>query len=543
MRKIILFWFLFLIYNLTIAQIVFLQFNNVGINQRYNKQQNNSTNRNFYVEVEGNGAAVSNIKPTRLKIQNYNQDDSLKIKIYAGSLLKKNRVFTLLPKENEEYEITIRYHWMLGPVATLIKGEQAIDTLSIAKKYNINISKKANRGKSVDIGKVNINNSDISYKDESTMVKLSSSKLKAQKEIDSTKNVGVEVSKSGNVKVSGNVDNVGLEVTKNQVGVSYKSDSIEVKTNIGKEGVSLQSSKDSVSVGIEINNQVSIKTSDKQGQNQIAIDKENVLITSQNYNNNTESTLKYSDKEKSLSWEYYQKSVDDSIRTNWLKKGGTIFNKSTTFELLNITMLDSLKLKGWGIGFSDHTNLHRLKIKNLNKSSFLWGNFSYGFVNNYSFFYFAYKEDFLIMNDRYKTSMFILSGSLLFSGRLSYNVGITTNNSFISKLKGVLISISYEPSLMFVLSSVSFDMYCNDELFYSGGDADVSLNINPMSWRIDFDFVDFSSFMYRKISKAGLKISLKVYPSFADNKYVFTMFSIGWNTYIRPANKYLNNPL
>ncbi len=500
-----------------------------------------------YVEVENNAVAVSIIKPTKIVLKNVSFEDSLKLTIYGGNLLNNPRTFTLFPKANEEYEINIKNHWMIGPVAILTKGKQGIDSMALAKKFNLTSyvdEKKTKLQEQNNSHKLNINQSGITYKDETTTVKLNTNKLKAEKDIDSTKKVGIEVNKSGNVKVSGKVDNVSAEISKNQANISYTTDSTALKTSISKQGISLEARKDSVSTGIDINNQLTIRTSDNQQQNQITIDKENIQISSQNKANNSESTLKYS-KDKSLNWEFYQKTADDSIRTNWIKKGGTIFNKSTTFELINITMLDSTNLKGWGFGVTDYTNLHNLRIKNINKTSLIWGNISYGYLENYTMFFFSNNQQFSILNDTYRTKLFVLSQAIMLSGRLTYNLGITTNNSLISKLKGVMISLSYEPTLMMGISAVLVDMYKNNEVepFYFYGDANGFANINPLSWRIDFDFIDLSSFMYRQLPKAGLKLSLKVYPHFGNNKFIFTMFSIGWSNYVRPANKYLRNPL
>jgi len=180
-----------------------------------------------YVEVENNAATISTIKPTKIVLKNVSFEDSLILTIYGGNLLKNARTFTLFPKANEEYEINIKNNWMIGPVAILTKGKQGIDSMALAKKFNLTSyvdEKKTKLQEQNNSHKFNINQSGITYKDETTTVKLNTNKLKAEKDIDSTKKVGIEVNKSGNVKVSGKVDNVSAEMSKNQANISYTTD-------------------------------------------------------------------------------------------------------------------------------------------------------------------------------------------------------------------------------------------------------------------------------------------------------------------------------
>jgi len=90
-----------------------------------------------YVEVENNAATISTIKPTKIVLKNVSFEDSLKLTIYGGNSLNNARTFTLFPKANEEYEINITNHWMIGPVAILTKGKQGIDSMALAKKFNL----------------------------------------------------------------------------------------------------------------------------------------------------------------------------------------------------------------------------------------------------------------------------------------------------------------------------------------------------------------------------------------------------------------------
>ena len=245
-------------------------------------------------------------------------------------------------------------------------------------------------------------------------------------------------------------------------------------------------------------------------------------------------------KNKGLSLKYAKTLASDSIRMQWLKQGGRIYYETMTFDsyMLNITIGDSIpKMNVYGFGVTFSQLNFKLKVPDDSKKISFWSNFTWG--NIFSTYYNNFKYDFTTYNTTTKLSTNTFNYT--YSLNLGYTIGMNNFASLIGK--GISLTVNYKPMLLLTSNLTTSKIYINDNLFSSDYSSDATLNINPIGYGFDINFLNFSSFMNKMAPIPQFKLSVNILPPFGKIKSTYISVGIGFSTYYKVPHKHKVNAL
>lgn len=505
---------------------------------------------------------------------------SLEIPFTSDSIIftvNKKIKYALYPKQGEEYEIKFK-STIAGPIAFLKNVRQGIDTAFLNKKVILkdNTSPSENKKKTNSlVNKVEFTTKDssqiklsanqsglsIEKKDTSTTdkIKLGKDKVSITHQSDSTK-YSAELNKNKTLSVSHENEETKNKVTigTNKIELEHKKDSLELQAKISDGNVQVSAIIDSSKISISKNDEnVILGYGNEKKEQTMSISKDGLSLSQSDKETNQSNTLAMSLK-KGLDYSWYQKTYDDSIRANWMKKGGNILMETYNFDFTYLTLkIDSMdsRFNTYGFGYTRNDQFFSYRLKNLKTKTQTQVLFSYGFLysigttlgfNNTSFSY--YMPVFQNNNLTYEmhtisVNTIMLSFYTYLAPKISLNMGIYQPKISFNKIKGVSFSFSYQPTLMLLFTTVGSDVYDNNELISSDINGDAFFNINLLSYGFDINFSDLSSFISKNVPPAGLKLYVKVFPKFGEIKYTFINFGIGINSFYRLPKRHTVNPL
>lgn len=224
-------------------------------------------------------------------------------------------------------------------------------------------------------------------------------------------------------------------------------------------------------------------------------------------------------------------SQSESVRDEWLKKGGKIYYVSVLLTGTYIGMdIDGVgKMNGYGGGYSFFMNSINLKMPEYKTGSSNWKSFNWGFgydlvINNFKFKMPATSGVKVDMNSTYL--------NIMITGNFGYTWGF---GKYIDEAtwRGVAVTLKYKPSynLSLVTSTITTTMPPMPPVFPNGytkvtTNSESSGSFNAGGFGFDIDFNKFSATAAKLAPKPRTKFSFFVLPPIGDNP-LFVSASIG----------------
>jgi hypothetical protein len=236
----------------------------------------------------------------------------------------------------------------------------------------------------------------------------------------------------------------------------------------------------------------------------------------------SKSSLLVNKKDLSLSYTSVTTNASDTIRQQWLEKGGKIKGMSYTGGATFFTMNKSgMKMTGFGGQYDLTMSYLNFKIPENKPGIRSWNSLVYGF-----------SETFQINGDKSKMETEgmdpFTSSSFSLVAMISPNIGYTLGLGKFkneTKWKGVAFELTYRPSLRYTETGTSNSL--NNEV-----DQSNSFSLNYMGFSFGINFNSYTSNAARLVPKAQSKFTFFMLPPL-KNTPLFITVGYGLTFYIR----------
>ncbi len=242
-------------------------------------------------------------------------------------------------------------------------------------------------------------------------------------------------------------------------------------------------------------------------------------------------------------------SQSESIREEWLKKGGTVNYISVlgTGTYLRLDMAksglimpgsNSSIIKGYGGGYSFSSNFINLKMPEYTSGKSKWNSLNWGIGLDFVIYGFSlptYESTGMTMD------MSIMSMNMRIVGNFGYTIA---QGKYIDEAtwKGVAFTVKYRPSFDYTYSGVTTKTTFDppNPFVPNGTNYTSSSNkqVNMGGFGVDLDFTSFSAKMAKLAPKPKIKVSFFMLPPVGKNP-LFMSLSLGVTFYPRnQLNRY-----
>ncbi|QKG80874.1 hypothetical protein [Tenuifilum thalassicum] len=255
------------------------------------------------------------------------------------------------------------------------------------------------------------------------------------------------------------------------------------------------------------------------------------IMDSSQVNGNNNPTFKIQRKGEAVGFNIEQVDPSESIRQEWLARGGKVKNESVllTGTYFGMDLKDfNTRVDGYGGGVSTSTNWINLKIPEYKTGISTWNSFTYGW--GIDMILYQYKFD-LDLGDGGSTNMSMLNLSYPIAANLGWTVGL---GKFLNEgnWKGVALTFKYRPSITLNVVSTTTTLNLPPPLNTSETtyNSDTNASINFGGFGFDFEFSNFTATMDKLAPKPKTKLSFFVLPP-VDDTPLFISISIGVSWY------------
>ena len=241
------------------------------------------------------------------------------------------------------------------------------------------------------------------------------------------------------------------------------------------------------------------------------------LDTTENKGNEWNSKLKVNRNNGSLSFKAETMHSSESIRQEWLKKGGKISYNSTMLNgtFFSLNQEDYGKINGFGGGISLFYNYINLKIPEYKPGITSWNSFNKGFGIDLL----MYNTKFSMEEELFSTEVSTLNINMMLTFDLGWTVAF-------GKFKaedhwiGVALLAKYRPSISLVQGTSTVNIISNSEFIPSSettSKVDPSVSFNPGGFGFDLQLSNFYATMNQLAPKPTVKFTFFVLPPIGDN--------------------------
>ncbi|HPD96319.1 MAG TPA: hypothetical protein PLA24_10555 [Tenuifilaceae bacterium] len=240
------------------------------------------------------------------------------------------------------------------------------------------------------------------------------------------------------------------------------------------------------------------------------------------------TTLKVDRKDKSIGFTAEKTDETETIRKEWLARGGKIKNESVmlTGAYFSTDIKGFGTFNGHGGGFSFAQNWITLNIPDYSTGKSSWNSLNLGW--GYDMLLYTMKYDMDIESVSSKISSFTMTMPI--SANIGWTVGL---GKFLDEgnWKGVALTFKYRPSLVLNNQSSTVKTTVLGTTTKSSS-TDGSVQLNAVSFGFDIDFSNFSATMDKLAPKPKSKFSFFFLPPIGDTP-LFISFSFGVSFYSR----------
>jgi len=228
-----------------------------------------------------------------------------------------------------------------------------------------------------------------------------------------------------------------------------------------------------------------------------------------------DTKLKVDRDSKKIGFNAEKPNQTQSIRDEWLKRGGKVSYISVMLNgvFLSMDMGKLGKLNGYGGGYSFYVNNINLKIPEYKAGQSSWNSLNWG-----------YGFDFVgnglsnslplagVGTMEMKTTII----NMMFTGNVGWTWAL---GKFIDEgnWKGIALTLKYRPSINLTMTGTSTSMKPANSMIPDGTSSDVSGKLNAGGFGFDIDFTSLSATMNQLAPKPKSKISFFMLPPVGSN--------------------------
>ncbi|MBE0675046.1 MAG: hypothetical protein IH591_10325 [Bacteroidales bacterium] len=210
------------------------------------------------------------------------------------------------------------------------------------------------------------------------------------------------------------------------------------------------------------------------------------------------AVAKVDEKDLSISYTAVQTHSSDTIRQQWLQKGGRIMGNSYIGGGSYTSMKDDyFSMTGYGGNFTITMTLLNFQVPEYGPGIKTWKSSVFGFTGSDQFFVTKTRIDMPPLEPM-TDSNFSINLMFSFNGGYTFGFGKFKNET---KWKGAALELTYRPSIVIALPT-------------GGGKADLSLNLTGFGFDINFN--SFTSNAAKLAPKAQSKLTFFALPPIKD---------------------------